>query len=689
MGWNDFKYNPYGGLEKYQGTDADVTISRSGPFRICKGAFQGCRTLETIVIPEGCYEIDKNAFADCVNLKEVTLPSTLHLIDEYAFANCTSLRVLHFPQGIYRWQGWPIPGPMTVYSSAFDNCVSLADANGLIAIGGVAWHCLNKSGVITVSEGITELSKGLFRNCREITEVLLPEGLTTLGQGVFSGCENLNIINIPASVHTIDREAFRGCTGLYPEGSDFMILDGWLCGYRGDCAEVVIPEGVTAIAASVFAGHEEIHHITIPESVGHIGEWAFEKCTNLQQIRLPDNLEILRARTFRDCGSLQSVQLPGRLKQIGIAAFHSCSALTTLQLPDGLTEILGQAFSQCSQLAHMNLPDSLKTIAGNPFDGCPFMPREDGLIIADGKVSGYLGSSGEVIIPEGVTVICAHAFQSANITGVVFPKSLQRIETQAFSLCRQLKRVNFAEGLVSIGWLAFWSCAIEQLILPQTLRVIEKEAFEGNPIREVILPPGLKELGDRVFADCPVRSVSLSHELFEDHGLLPGEHHQWIDHYIDANPFPYKDGKITRTRIICRDFRMTAQMLTEWSEFLSLKDPIIQVWCRDWYDSEAVIPAAVFFDDDADSRCPWLAPLTMEELPWSCEDYVVVILNRNAIADLIRSDDESVMVYLENIGPDILRELIAIAEEAGAKTVLARLEQLHENISALKPDDLL
>ena len=678
MGRNNLIFNPYGHLEKYHGTDSDVTIFRSGPFRICKGAFQGCRTLETIVIPEGCYEIGKNAFADCVNLKEVTLPSTLHLIDEYAFANCTSLGVLHFPNGIDRRQGWSTPGPMNVYRSAFDNCVSLADANGLIAIGGVAWHCLNKSGVITVSEGITELSKGLFRGSREITEVRLPEGLTTLGQGVFSGCEDLKKINIPTSVHTIQKEAFHDCTGLYPADSDFLILDGWLCGYRGNCAEVVIPEGVTAIADSVFACHGEIRTISIPESVCCIGERAFEGCANLQEIKLPDPLETLSDAVFRDCAGLQSVQLPRSLKKIGVSAFRFCSSLTSLQLPEGLTEIYGQAFSQCSQLAQMNLPDSLKMIAGNPFEGCPFTPREDGLIIADGKLSGYQGKGGDVVIPEGVTVICAHAFQNTNITGVAFPKSLRRIETQAFSLCRQLKRVDFAEGLVSIGWLAFHLCAIEQLILPQSLRVIEKEAFADNPVREVSLPVGLEEIGDRVFADCPIRSVSLTEKQFSDHGLLPGENHQWVDNYIDANPFPYKGGKITRTRIICRDFHLTAQKIAEWAEFLSLENPIIQVWIRDWDESEATIPAALFFDDDADYRSPWLIPLTLDELPWSCEDYVVILLNRQEIEQLIRDDDEAVFDDLQQIGPMILRELAAIAEDSGAKTVLARIHRMLE-----------
>jgi transcription-repair coupling factor (superfamily II helicase) len=82
-----------------------------------------------------------------------------------------------------------------------------------------------------------------------------------------------------------------------------------------------------------------------------------------------------------------------------------------------------------------------------------------------------------------------------------------------------------------------------------------------------------------------------------------------------------------------------------------------------------------FFDDDVDYRSPWLIPLTLEELPWSHEDYVVVIANRQEIEKLIRDDDETVTDYLAQIGPEILRELIAIAEEAGAKTVLARLNR--------------
>lgn len=663
MSWRDFEFSPYGKLIKYSGTDPHECVPHAAA--ISPGLLQDCQTLETVEIPEGCLFIERSAFEGCANLREVILPSSMARIEERAFADCPSLKRLHFPNGFYHGQHW-LSGRLHCAKNAFENCTALADENGFVILDGVAWHCVRKTGTVTVPEGVTKLTNGLFRDCREITGVRLPESLTEIGAG-----------------------AFAGCTGLYPADSDFIVLDGWLCGYRGNCAEVAIPDGVTAIAASVFENHKEIRQVHIPESVTDIGERAFAGCENLQQIRLPDRLEILSAGTFLECVSLRSVQLPGKLKQIGIAAFRGCSALTALQLPEGLTKILGQAFSQCSQLAHMNLPDSLKMIAGNPFAGSPFMPREDGLIIADGKVSGYHGSGGEVIIPEGVTDIEDHAFSNSEITSVTFPKSLRRIGDQAFVHCKKLQRVELQEGLTAIGNLAFAECCIEKVTLPKTLSVIGNEAFLNNQIQEVLLPNRMDKIGNRVFTGCPIRAVSLPRELFEDHGVLPGEFHRWADHYIDANPFPYKDGEIIRTRIICRDFRMTAQMLTEWSEFLSLEDPIIQVWIRDWYDCEGIIPAAFFFDDDADYRCPWLAPLTLDELPWGHEDYVVVILNRNAITELIRSDDESIMDYLENIGPEILRELAAVAEDTGAKTVQARLNRLHEEISALTPDDLL
>jgi len=61
----------------------------------------------------------------------------------------------------------------------------------------------------------------------------------------------------------------------------FVIENGVLKKYKGNDAEVVIPEGVTSIGYGAFYSCENLTTITIPDSVTSIGESAFSYCKNL------------------------------------------------------------------------------------------------------------------------------------------------------------------------------------------------------------------------------------------------------------------------------------------------------------------------------------------------------------------------------------------------------------------------
>ena len=55
---------------------------------------------------------------------------------------------------------------------------------------------------------------GAFKECRELTSVLLPEGLSTIESRAFQECTQLKEINIPDSVTEISGFAFGGCSSL-------------------------------------------------------------------------------------------------------------------------------------------------------------------------------------------------------------------------------------------------------------------------------------------------------------------------------------------------------------------------------------------------------------------------------------------------------------------------------------------
>ncbi|MBR6872871.1 MAG: leucine-rich repeat protein [Ruminococcus sp.] len=65
--------------------------------------------------------------------------------------------------------------------------------------------------------------------------------------------------------------------------------------YEGREKSVVIPEGVTAIAADAFKGCTQLEELTIPESMEEIELGAFDDCTSLSVINVPDNFTLLEA----------------------------------------------------------------------------------------------------------------------------------------------------------------------------------------------------------------------------------------------------------------------------------------------------------------------------------------------------------------------------------------------------------
>lgn len=315
---NDFEFSKESNLAKYHGNNPHVAIPSEGaPLTIGAGAFLGNETMETLVIPEGVVWIRFRAFSGCVNLREVTLPASLQVISAGSFSSCPKLQNLNFPKGVH---------PQLLISQyAFANSPGLADENGFLIIDGAAYRCLEPSDVVTVTDGVHTLSRDLFHNCKNITEIRLPESLRKIHAAAFQGCVNLEHLKIPLGVEQISASAFKGCDKLYPPDSDFLIMNGWLCGYRGDESTVVIPEGVTRICGDVFSGRLLLKKVIIPKGVTSIGNGAFSGCVNLSEITLPKSLQHIGSAAFHRCGKLRIPPLPASLTCVEDSAFYGCA----------------------------------------------------------------------------------------------------------------------------------------------------------------------------------------------------------------------------------------------------------------------------------------------------------------------------------------------------------------------------
>ena len=220
-------------LQAPQGLNGTYSI-RKGTKIICDRAFVDCKSLRSIVIPDGITSIGYGAFSGCKSLADIVIPDSVSSIGDCAFEGCKSLCSLVIPDSV-----------TSIGEGAFYDCKSLIS--------------------IVIPDSVTSIGRGAFSGCTSLTNIAIPDGVTSIGDCAFCGCESLSNIVIPDSVTSIEDSAFNGCESLN---------------------SVVIPDGVTSIGESAFLRCGSLTNIAIPDSVTSIGYCAFDGCyipTDLKQ----------------------------------------------------------------------------------------------------------------------------------------------------------------------------------------------------------------------------------------------------------------------------------------------------------------------------------------------------------------------------------------------------------------------
>ena len=270
---------------------------------------------------------------------------------------------------------------------------------------------------------------------KSATDFTIPETVTVIGDQAFAYCKNLTgKIKFPSNIQTIESEAFY------------------------ECSELTGP-------------------LEFPESLTTIGNRAFMWCYNITgTLTLPSNLEEIGSEAFRTCSGITGkLVIPNKITTIKENAFASTS-ITDLEFPENLVTIENSAFNYCKKLqVELQLPDTVKEIGAWAFQGC--------------------GITGDLVIPEGITVIGQSTFE--NCTGLngnlVLPSTLEEIGKSAFSGCRNITgELKLPSSLKAIGEYAFYICSslTGDLIIPEGVTTIGNSAFcSCNSINGTVVVP--------------------------------------------------------------------------------------------------------------------------------------------------------------------------------------------------------
>ena len=116
--------------------------------KISAYAFQDCKKLKEINVPDSVNNIGRNAFYGCTSLTSITIPNTVETIWEYTFYKCTNLSSVTIPNSV-----------TIICRNAFDNCpklksISVPDSVKTIAINAFGYY-IDKSYFTEKVEGFT------------------------------------------------------------------------------------------------------------------------------------------------------------------------------------------------------------------------------------------------------------------------------------------------------------------------------------------------------------------------------------------------------------------------------------------------------------------------------------------------------------------------------------------------------
>ena len=336
---------------------------------------------------------------------------------------------------------------------------------GLASIGEYAFNYCTELESIIIPTNVTSINDYAFYNCKSLSSIIIPSQVTSIGIGAFNYTK-LSSLTIPKSVSSIGSSAFASCNVLesitVEEGNEDYdsrgncnaIISTSSNSLIVGCKNTIIPNNVTHIASSAFAGNKELTTMIIPNNVISIGNFAFFDCSGLSTLILSNNLE-----------------------SIGTDAF-SFTGLVTINVPNSVTSIGGNILRGCWNLTSITVEDG-NTVYDSRNNCNAIIRTADCLLIA-----GCKGS----IIDKSVITIGYNAFcNCSNLSRIIIPGGITTIGDNAFYDCSNLSEVKVGmKTPVTIGRYVFSNRSNATLYVPQGSLTDYEAADYWNEFREIV-----------------------------------------------------------------------------------------------------------------------------------------------------------------------------------------------------------
>ncbi len=550
------------------------------------GVFNGCTSLESIVIGSGVIGIPESCFYGCTSLTSVTIGERVETIGNSAFGECTSLTSVTNRSLLPITANSSDFGGVAQYATSVTGNVTHVDIDGLALLindltgkgkvidysGNANVLTLDTVEVDSVEYSLFSIGEEAFSGNQNLVVLVLGDSVEAIGYNAFSGCSNLTSVSLGASVTRINPYSFEHCPKIYEiedlcpldivvgdpdngyvafyaeyvhtseghlttvvtgDGLVYGTYDGTPCllGYVGQESSFVFPETIDgsrySMRDSVFRNNSTITNVTI-RGVDTISYAAFCGSTVITSLTIGDDVKHIENEAFSDCSLLTTVVLGSGIRTIG-GSFYHCSSLT---------DVTNRSLIRIDpgSLAGGGVAYYATSVNGELVDGT----SDNGFEITYNNLSmvcsvRQIASGGDVDL-DGIsvdsvpcTVLEINSGAAANneeLTSIVIPDTVRYLGDYAFYGCTALRTVTLGGGLEDIYMMTFANCtSLTNIIIPEGVTRIWGQAFSDcTSLASVTLPDTLEGIDAAAFIGCSsLTEISIPGSVTEILGDSPFE----------------------------------------------------------------------------------------------------------------------------------------------------------------------
>lgn len=401
--------------------------------------------------------------------KHITIPATynglpIKEIGDKAFFGCNYIESIIFKENL-----------LTIGSSSFRECTNLSK--------------------VTLNSNLNFIGDRAFKSCINLTSIIIPASVTKIGEYCFQFCYKLvEVYNLSSLLFTLNSRT-KGYISKYAkiihnsleQESILKYIDNYvfyttnyqscLISYNGNEENLILPESYKdeAYIISDYAFYnKKIINLKITNGVTSIGSCAFYDCTKLKTITLPKILTTIGQNAFYNCVDLENVYYLGIIEDWCKIKFDDIYSnpmvyathyylknlnneyyeINSIEIPKSISKLFDYVFLGFENVISIKVPNSITEIGSQIFYGCNNLEKI------------YIPFVGDLNSYSNFGYIFGATSYSSNIDYV--PKTLKEvyltsnanINSFAFYLCNNIKKITLSNSISSIVSYTFAGCSI-------------------------------------------------------------------------------------------------------------------------------------------------------------------------------------------------------------------------------------